>query len=227
MEQLKIADLSGQEIDVLMNSIDYDSDGSIRYKEFLRKLSRHGVKSRTPEEQILYLLIEALKKIKFKSLAEAFELFDKKRTGSISRDDFKDVFSNLKGLRVDENEIDRFIDHFWRDQKAGIDYEAFLRVFQRYQLRLDEDESRERKAAALFRVPDDVIRLKKRVYDKINDSLKLHQKTIEGLYRRVDTDGSNAIDVHEFKTLFQNMKIDVTDSELQNIFRSIDFDLSG
>jgi Ca2+-binding EF-hand superfamily protein len=98
-----------------MGSIDYDSDGYVRYKEFLRKLSRHGVKSRTPEEQILYLLIDTLKKINFKSLAEAFELFDKKRTGSISRDDFKDVFSTLKGLRVDEAEIDRFIDHFWRD----------------------------------------------------------------------------------------------------------------
>ena len=33
-----------------MNSIDYDKDGYVRYKEFLRKLSRHGIKSRTPEE---------------------------------------------------------------------------------------------------------------------------------------------------------------------------------
>jgi hypothetical protein len=32
-------------------------------------------------------------------------------------------------LRIDEAEIDKFIDHFWRDQKAGIDYQAFLRIF--------------------------------------------------------------------------------------------------
>lgn len=135
LELLKVADLSSQEIDLLLNSCDYDGDGNIGYKEFVRKLSRHGVKSRTPEEQILYLLIESLRRTGVKSLSDAFELFDKERRGSLSREDFKDVFANMK-LRIEENEIERFIDHFWRDQKAGIDYEAFLRIFQRYQLTL-------------------------------------------------------------------------------------------
>jgi len=135
LELLKVADLSSQEIDLLLNSCDYDGDGYIGYKEFVRKLSRHGVKSRTPEEQILYLLIESLRRTGVKSLSDAFELFDKERRGSLSREDFKDVFANMK-LRIEEAEIERFIDHFWRDQKAGIDYEAFLRIFQRYQLTL-------------------------------------------------------------------------------------------
>lgn len=98
----------------MINSMDYDQDGTIRFKEFVRKLSRHGVKSRTGEEQILYLLIESLKKTGIKSLAEAFELFDKERRGSLSREDFRDVFRNMK-LRLDEAEVDKFIDHFWRD----------------------------------------------------------------------------------------------------------------
>lgn len=135
LELLKVADLSSQELDLLLNSCDYDGDGNIGYKEFVRKLSRHGVKSRTPEEQILYLLIESLRRTGVKSLSDAFELFDKERRGSLSREDFKDVFANMK-LRIEEAEIERFIDHFWRDQKAGIDYEAFLRIFQRYQLTL-------------------------------------------------------------------------------------------
>lgn len=33
-----------------MSSMDTDNDGYIRYKEFVRKLNRHGVKSRTTEE---------------------------------------------------------------------------------------------------------------------------------------------------------------------------------
>ena len=56
-----------------------------------------------------------------KSLAEAFELFDKERTGTLSREDFKDVFKNMK-LRLDENDVEKFIDNFWREKKAGIDY---------------------------------------------------------------------------------------------------------
>ena len=114
LEILKITDLSNQEIDVLMHSVDVDSDGYIRYKEFVRKLSRHGVSSRTPEEQIIYLIIESLKRSGVKSLSDAFELFDKERRGSLSREDFKDVFKNMK-LRIEETDIEKFIDHFWKD----------------------------------------------------------------------------------------------------------------
>ena len=133
----------------------------------MRKLARHGIKSRTAEEQILYLLIESLKRANIKSMAEAFELFDKERRGSLSREDFRDIFKSMK-LRLDEAEVDKFIEHFWRDQKAGIDYEAFLRIFQRYQLRLEEDESRHRKGAnPVLRIPDEVIRLKKRIFEEM------------------------------------------------------------
>lgn len=95
LELLKISNLSQNELDLLIASIDVDSDGSIRYKEFVNKLSRHGVRSRSPEEQILFLLIEAFKKAGIKKLSEAFELFDKKNLGSLSREDFKDVFKSM------------------------------------------------------------------------------------------------------------------------------------
>jgi Ca2+-binding EF-hand superfamily protein len=74
------------------------------------------------EEQILYLLIEALQKSKIRTLAEAFELFDKEHRGSLSKEDFKDVFKSMS-VHIEESEVDKFIEHFWRDQKAGIDYE--------------------------------------------------------------------------------------------------------
>ena len=60
-----------------MGSIDYDNSGNINYREFVRKLSRHGVKSRSKEEQIIYLIVDALKKAGIRSLSDAFELFDK------------------------------------------------------------------------------------------------------------------------------------------------------
>lgn len=64
-------------------------------------------------------------------MSEAFELIDKEGTGSISRDDFKDIFKNLN-LKVSEADIDKFIDHFWKDKVGGIDYQEFLRIFNRY-----------------------------------------------------------------------------------------------
>lgn len=75
--------------------------------------------------------MESLRRTGVRSLSKAFELFDKERRGSLSRDDFKDVFKNMK-LRIEENDIEKFIDHFWKDKKAGIDYHEFLRIFSRY-----------------------------------------------------------------------------------------------
>ena len=161
LEMLKVSDLSNQEMDVLMGSIDVDTDGYIRYREFVRKLSRHGVKSRTSEEQIVYLIVDSLKKAGTRNLSDAFRLFDKENRGSLSREDFKDVFKNIK-MRIEEADIDKFIDNFWKDKKAGIDYQEFLRIFSRYQVRLDEDEQRSKQP--YNRIPDDVLRLKKRIY---------------------------------------------------------------
>jgi len=45
-----------------MNSLDLDGDGYVRYREFVRRTTRHGVKSRTSEEQIIYLFVTAMKR---------------------------------------------------------------------------------------------------------------------------------------------------------------------
>lgn len=47
---LRITDLSQKELDGLMRQVDSDGDGNIRYKEFLAKLQRHGVRNQTSEE---------------------------------------------------------------------------------------------------------------------------------------------------------------------------------
>lgn len=58
--------------------------------------------------------MESLKRSGIKSLARAFSMFDKESKGSLSREDFKDIFKNMS-LKIDENDIDKFIDHFWKD----------------------------------------------------------------------------------------------------------------
>lgn len=47
------------------------------------------------------------------------------------------------------------------------------------------------------------------------------------LFKKVDTDNNNIIDLQEFKAMFVEIKIKLTDAELQNMFSSIDFDMSG
>lgn len=64
---------------------------------------------------------EALKRSKVKSLLDAFTLIDKEQRGYISKEDFRDIFKNL-GLKIDQSDLDKFIDQFWKDKSAGIDY---------------------------------------------------------------------------------------------------------
>lgn len=185
LELMKIHDLSNQDIDVLMHSIDVDSDGYIAYKEFVRKLARHGVRSRTTEEQIIYLIIEALKRSRVKSMSDAFEVIDKEGRGTISRDDFRDIFKNLN-VKIAEADIEKFIDHFWKDKVGGIDYQEFLRIFNRYQIRLEEETSG--KKGVVVRVPEAIIRLKHRIYKEIHNALSQTKKTLRSLFSRVDID---------------------------------------
>lgn len=62
-----------------------------------------------------------------------FEMFDKKRKGYFSREDFKDIFTSLD-LKIVESEQNVFIDNFWKDKTAGIDYKSFLRIFAKLEI---------------------------------------------------------------------------------------------
>ena len=46
---------------------------------------------------------------------------DKLGTGTITRQDFRDVFDRLP-IKINSKELEKFMDSFWRDKDAGIDY---------------------------------------------------------------------------------------------------------
>ncbi len=92
-------------------------------------------------------------------------------------------------------------------------------------MKLDDDMLKSRKAQK--RIPDEVLRLKKRIYDKMNQAFIASGKNLKNLFDKVDLDQSNQIELDEFKNMFRSMKVEASDFELENIFFSIDFDLSG
>ena len=105
-------------------------------------------------------MIEAVNRSPVQSLANLFELIDKRNLGTIDRQDFSDIFRSLD-LKIDQGELNRFMDNFWKDKDAGIDYQGFLRIFSKYQIKMD----REQKVKAAPKViSDDTLRLKKKIY---------------------------------------------------------------
>jgi Ca2+-binding EF-hand superfamily protein len=80
---------------------------------------------------------------------------------------------------------------------------------------------------AAYRIPDDVIRLKKRIFEEIQKALSKKGQKIDLIFRATDRNKDSGIDLNELKKLFSDMQVRLTDIEIQNIFSSIDFDLNG
>ena len=181
------------------------------------------MKTRSKQEQVIYQIIEAVERSNIKSMNHLFEIIDRSRTGIITKQDFKDIFSNLSQLKIDQVEFDNFIETFWKDKKGGIDYKSFLGIFTKYQIKF-EDEKRPKNQIKTKYVTEDTIRLKKDIFDRIQTVLKSKNMQPVDLFKRVDKDGSNEIDVDELDTAFKNMRIELKNFEVHQIFDSMDFD---
>ncbi len=131
LEMMKVYDMTVQEIDVVWDSLDIDKSGSIDYKEFARKLEHYGVRNRSKEEIIITSMVEAVQRSSVKSLSNLFEIIDTTGRGYIDRSEFAEIFHSLN-LKIDEQELNRFMDNFWKDKEAGIDIQGFLRIFNKY-----------------------------------------------------------------------------------------------
>lgn len=66
--------------------------------------------------------------------------------------------------------------------------------------------------------------MKKEYFDEINFSLKKAAKTIKHLLPKIDKDRNYTITFDEFKTMFREMKLNLDEHKLEEIFKTIDYD---
>lgn len=119
------------------------------------------------------------------------------------------------------------MNQFWKDSKAGIDYEGFLRIFKRYQIRVS-DEDRKKKAGKYVPVTETILKKKKDIFDEINSVLKQERKDVRFLFNKIDNDGCKNLTQDEFFSMFKGMGIKHISREESNaIFSSMDFDSCG
>ena len=167
MDKMRVIDLTDRELKMIWASLDANQSGNVDYREFVRKLEQYGVKNLGRNENILYQLAKAMQRQKIQ-MSDFFEMIDKHKRGYITREDFKDMFSNLGQAlpNLNEKELDDFIENFWRDKSAGIDYKGFLRIFKKYEIKVQQESSAKGQKSRTI-VKDDTIRLKKDIFDQI------------------------------------------------------------
>ena len=76
-------------------------------------------------------------------------------------------------------------------------------------------------------VSEDIIRIKKLIFDEINKVLIQLKKKLEDFFMRVDVDGSQSIELPEFEQAFREMRLDFPQHQVHQIFHSMDYDGDG
>lgn len=225
LDKMGITDLTPKEKEMLKRSIDPDQSGAIDYREFCRKCGRHGVIIRSKEDEIVYILDMALKKHHL-DLDRMFEVMDKNGKGVITKEDFKDTIVNSR-VRIDRKDLENFVDLFWKNRDEGINYRDFIRLYNKFRVKFDEEENNGEKVKGQLNITDEMIERMKFIFDSLDKIFKRNKVSIKQAFEKIDDSDDHRISRVELRKLFDHMDVTCTDNELEMMFRRLDFDESG
>ncbi|KXX73933.1 Calmodulin [Madurella mycetomatis] len=103
---------SNEELDDLVNEADLNKDGVISFDEFLALMSK-DVKEVDAEEELL----------------NAFKVFDKDGSGTISSDELRNVLKSLGEILTDD-EVEQMVQLADRNGDGQIDYKEFAHIMK-------------------------------------------------------------------------------------------------
>ncbi|CAH0002356.1 unnamed protein product [Clonostachys byssicola] len=101
---------SEDELEDILNEVDVDKNGSVDFNEFVAMMSRKH-QSADPDQE----------------LRDAFNVFDRDGTGTISRDELKNVMKSI-GEHLTEDELDEMLKLADENGDGQIDYDEFVKI---------------------------------------------------------------------------------------------------
>ncbi|KAG5044381.1 hypothetical protein AAZX31_03G226100 [Glycine max] len=99
-----------EELQIMMNEVDMDGNGTIEFGEFLNLMARKMKETEAEEE-----------------LKEAFRVFDKDHDGYISPSELRSVMRTI-GEKVTDEEVEQMVKEADLDGDGLVDYEEFVRM---------------------------------------------------------------------------------------------------
>ncbi|XP_020213342.1 calmodulin-like protein 8 [Cajanus cajan] len=99
-----------EELQIMMNQVDTDGNGTIEFGEFMNLMATKMKESEAEEE-----------------LKEAFRVFDKDQDGYISASELRSVMRTI-GEKVTEEEVEQMVKEADLDGDGLVDYQEFVKM---------------------------------------------------------------------------------------------------
>lgn len=133
---------------------------------------------------------------------------------------------------INDDDIENFINHFYKEETGDINLQSFLRIFNRYEDKMNAEEQGEQQADVMQKrkrpiIAKATLERKKAIWEEVNKVLREYNGNLRQIFNKIDTDRSNAVDLPEFRKMFELMDVKLHDSQTLDIFKSIDIDNSG
>ncbi|XP_031554593.1 calmodulin-like protein 12 [Actinia tenebrosa] len=216
--------LTDDEVDEMIREADLDGDGMINYEEFKQLMTkakhRFDVKPHTQENTRLdyesvnrtaFRRIVLLQMTEFQlteeqvhELQEAFSLFDKDGSGTISNEELEVVMKSL-GQNPTDEELQKMIREVDADGNGEVDFEEFL-VMMKNQMQNRDADAEMREAFRVFdRNGDGSISAMELRSVMASLGEKLSDDEIAEMMREADLDGDGVINFEEFVHMVGSM----------------------
>ena len=85
-------------------------------------------------------IIRTLKSLRM-SKSDLFTFINKDGGGFVTRNDFRDILGTLEMKGVTKEDIEKFIDYFYKDETGGIDLKSFQRIFEKWERQVETEDT--------------------------------------------------------------------------------------
>jgi calmodulin len=142
--------------------------------------------------------------IRLAEYKDAFEIFDKDKSGDISVHEISKLFKAL-GHSMTDKEIQKLVDEVNISGEESIGFDEFVQLMEKLDSQVESEEEAVIRAFKVFdRDQNGFLSVAEFKHILVNLGDKFTEAEVDEIFREADLDGDGQIDYHEFVDFWKN-----------------------